>query len=120
VIRIVACTTGKSGMALLLGSSGTAPEYIGIGSGSGATAVTNTGLIYHVDRQAFSGIDMSLAAHATYTSNWNSIDTSGINLKEFGVFSPASGGTTWNREGFANVEFNGTQELVIDVQFQLY
>jgi len=114
------CTTGKSGMALLLGSSGTAPEYIAIGSGSGATAVTDTALVADIDRQAFSAINMAVASYASYTSNWTSIQASGVQLKEFGVFSPASGGTCWNREGFQNLELDGTKDVSVWVQFQLY
>ena len=118
---MVLTNTGKSGAALLLGSIATpAPRYIAIGSGSGTASIGNTALVAEVDRVIVSSTDTSTAREVTWTADFNSVTMSGRTLTEFGIFSPASAGTCWNREAFGSIIFDGTSELQIQLSFQIY
>lgn len=111
---------GRSGVAMLLGGYGSAPGWVGIGSGSGAVSINNTGLIAHTDRNAITGsADTSVLKEVAYTADFNSIETSGLVLKEFGLFNVSSGGTLWVREGFAGITFDGSNELNIQIRLQI-
>ena len=113
---------GKSGMALLLSQSGVRPGTIAIGDGSGEVAVTNTTLVNMTSRKVFSSTDVSTPNEVTYIADWNSLEMSGTTLKEFGVFISGTGtavGKAWSREGFAAVEFDGTNELQIQVSYKI-
>ena len=110
---------GKSGLALLLSVSGSRPAYLAIGSGSGVVSANNSELIYETSRQVFSTIDVGTQKEITYTADWGASAISGTVLREFGVFSPSSGGTPWNREGFTGVTFDGTNELQIQITYQI-
>lgn len=119
---MVMCDTGRSGLALLMSVSGTRPQYLAIGSGSGAVAITNTVLIKEPSglRQVFDTTNIATQKQVKFTTTWDSVTMSGMGLKEFGVFSLASGGKCWNREGFANIAFDGTNELQIEVTFEVF
>jgi len=117
---MVMCRTGRNRIAAMLGRSGTKPGWTAIGSGSGAVTIHNTGLAYHVDRQAFSAVDITSARFITMTSTWSAVDMSGIGLTEFGIFNTGSSDKCYNREGFAAIEFDGTIELSIDTTFEIY
>ena len=112
---------GKSGLALLLGPSGTRPGTIAIGDGSGAVAITNTDLINETDRTVFSSTDIATSTEITYVADFNSLDMSGTTLTEFGVFisGTAGVGECWSREGFAGIEFDGTNELQIQISYKI-
>ena len=114
-------TYGLSGNALLLGPSGTRPAYLSIGSGSGIFNSTQSGLIYEYPntRVAFASTDISTAREITWTSDFSAITMSGLTLREFGISAESSGGTIWNREAFAGVSFTGTQELQVQITFQI-
>jgi len=113
---------GKSGMALLLSQSGTRPGTIAIGTGSGEVAVTNTTLVNMTSRKVFSSTDITTPTEITYVGDWNSLEMSGTNLTEFGVFISGTGtavGKSWSREGFAGIEFDGTNELQIQCVYKI-
>lgn len=114
---MVMTNVGKSGTALLW-VAGTIPDFIAIGSGSGAVAVTNTDLVAEVGGAGFTSTDVTTVQEVKWIADINSVDMSGVGLKEFGV--KVSGGNTWNREGFANIDFDGTLELQIDITFQTF
>lgn len=115
---MVATDSGKSGLALLLTVSGTRPDVCAIGSGSGAVLVTNTDLIAQTDQSAFTTTDISTVKEVAFTIDFNSVDISGTLLTEFGI--KVSGGDVWNREGFASVEFDGTNELQIQITYEVF
>lgn len=104
---------GLQDIAVRIGSNITAPSHVAIGSGSGLVAIANTGLVYHVDRNALTATNMSGAQEIEFTADFTNIEMSGISLKEFGIFSIASGGQLWQREGFAATTFDGSNELQI-------
>lgn len=113
--------TGRSGTAMILAGYGSIPTFCGIGSGSGVTTVSTTGLIYHVDRNAQTGSpDTSQLQIVTWTFDFSSTEMSGIGLKEFGLFNLASGGTLWHKEGFASINFDGSNELQISLQWLIF
>ncbi len=112
---------GKSGVALAIGSlSSNRPQYLGIGSGSGIAVVTDTGLTFEMRRDIPTTTDVSTEREITYTGDWNSIQMSGADLREFGTFTNASAGTAWNREEFPVVSFDGTNELQIQLKFKVF
>ena len=110
--------SGKSGLALSITVSGVNPDVIAIGSGSGAVAVTNTDLVAQTDQVAFTSTDVSVTKEITFLADFTNIEMSGTFLREFGV--KVSGGNVWNREGFAAIEFDGSNELQIEVIFQVF
>jgi len=120
---MVFTNVGKSGLALAIGSYSTnRPQYMAIGSGSGAVAITNIALIHETNRTEPTITDVSTIYEVAYTADWNSVVMSGTTLKEFGMFteSVASTGSCWNREAFAGVEFDGSNELQIQLKFEIY
>ena len=122
---MVFTSVGKSGVALCIGSSATGrPQYMAIGSGSGAVVVTNISLVAETGtRIAATSTDLSAANEIEYTFDWNSMMMSGTApLSEFGMFteSAAITGSCWNREGFGSVSFDGTTELQIQQKYQVY
>ena len=120
---MVATVAGRSGLALLFsGSIEDRPTYCAIGSGSGTVSVNNTTLVYEFDRNAFTLTDSSVIKHVTYTCDFNSIEMSGNVLREFGIVSSGNtmSGTLWNREGFTGVTFDGSNELQIQVDFEIF
>lgn len=118
---MVFTTVGVSGVAWLLGGYGSQPTHVGIGSGSGAVSINNTGLVAHTDRNAITGsADISVLRTTGFTADFNSVEMSGTNLREFGLFNLSSGGTLWQREGFAAVNFDGTNELQIIITLEVF
>ena len=113
---MVFTTVGRSGTAMILAGFGAIPNWIGVGSGSGVVTVTNTGLIAHTARNGITGsADTSTIQKTSYAADFTSVGMSGTNLREFGLFNLSSGGTLWVREGFASVNFDGSNELQIQI-----
>lgn len=106
-------TIGLENIAVRIGSNITSPSHLGIGSGSGVVLAANTGLVFHLDRNALTSTNMSGAQEIAFTADFTNVEMSGINLREFGIFNLNSGGKLWQREGFAAVNFDGTNELQI-------
>lgn len=110
---------GKQSVAFRLGSSTpTYIGYIGVGNGSGTVGVTNEALISEKYRQAITGSpDFSTDRKVGFQADFNSIQMSGMNLMEFGLFHTGSAtnfpGSLWQREAFGSVVFDGTNELQI-------
>jgi len=113
---------GKSGVALSVGSFATnRPQYLGLGSGSGAVANTNVVLISESGtRNTPTSVSMTTQKEITYTIDYNSLVMSGLSLTEFGMFTYLTGGSLWNREGFTAVSFDGTNELQVQLTYQSY
>ena len=111
---------GRETTIIRLGSDLGSPSFLAIGSGSGAVAVTNTGLVAHTDRNTFSTSDFTVAKKWTFTADFNSVEMSGTLLREFGVFAESSGGKLWQREGFASITFDGTNELQVEITWEVF
>jgi len=115
---------GAQALAWSLGSdiSNNFIQSIGIGSGSGATGVTNVTLQAEHTRTVQTGSpDFTTARKASFQGDFNSVVMSGLILTEFGLF--ASGavntGSTWQREAFGSVVFDGTNELQISTTLEV-
>ena len=120
---MVFTTTGFSGVQVAIGSvSSNRPQYMAIGSGSGTAAVSNVALVYETDRRVPTSISLATTNKIKYIADWNSVEMSGTNLKEFAMFtdSMADTGSCWNREGFGGIDFNGANELQIQLTYEIY
>lgn len=118
---MVMTNTGKSGLTLMLVGSGTIPTVIAIGSGSGVPLITNTNLVAEVLSAAFTTPpDISVAQSVSYIADFNSVQMSGIVLQEFGIKKSGLANTVWNREGVIPVTFDGTNELQIQITFNVF
>lgn len=112
---------GTSGMALLMDPLTAAPPDVNyIGSGSGTFNAVGSRLfdIHSTLTRIFTSTDNSVLREVTWTSDWSSVEMSGLTLSEFGT--AVSGGNIWNHEIFGSVLFNGTQELQIQTTFQIF
>jgi len=120
---MVITTYAKSGLGLLMTGSGIPPAYCGVGTGSAAEVTTLGSLITPFGaRNLWSERDPSTVNEVNWIFNYDSVTMSGCNLKEFGMgVSIASGANDlWNREGFAAINFDGTNELQISITYQIF
>jgi hypothetical protein len=119
---MVITTYGKTQIALRIGSNIDSPVAFGIGTGSGTASVNNLVLVTEADKQDFSLVNLSGARVLTFQGDWNSVEMSGIQLSEWGIFSQsaATTGSTWSREAFTPITFDGTNELQIEETWEVY
>jgi len=75
---------------------------------------------------AFTGSpDFTTIRKVTFTGDYNSVQMSGVQLAEFGLFSSGDGGnpfgvgSAWFREGFSPLTFDGTNELQITTTLEV-
>ncbi len=99
-------------------------QHVGIGTGSGAVLVSDTTLVTEVNRTPITGSpNFSEVRKVGFQADFNSVQMSGINLTEFGLFDVSSGtgfaGSAWQREGFGSIVFNGTNELQVLTTVQI-
>ena len=92
-------------------------QYFAIGSGSGTAAITNVTLQNETgSRATITGSpNFATARKVTFQGDYNSVQMSGISLREFGLLASGASltGSVWAREAFSAVTFDGTQELQI-------
>mgnify|MGYP001618928692 CR=1 FL=1 len=121
---MVVTNYGKSQIALVVGGSAgiTAPTYFIIGSGSGTALVTQTALLAAIDRQPVTSTDMSVTQKVKWTGDWTSSEISGTALTEFGMIISGGGltGSLWSRSVIPAITFDGTNELRIEENWQIY
>ena len=113
----------KTALLMAYGSGVSFPRFLAVGSGSGAAAVSNTALIGETGTRAdFTTRDVSTAKQIEWVYDISSVSMSGLDLTEFGVFdtSTAVSGTMWEREGFSSIEFDGTNELQVQINFEIF
>jgi hypothetical protein len=113
----------KQRIAMLIGGSiSVSPSYFMIGSGSGAVLATQTSLFNSIDRQLSTSINKDTAYKTKWTGDWNSLEMSGIQLREFGITISGTGttGSMWSRIGFPAINFDGTNELRIEETWEVY
>lgn len=110
---------GKSGNALLWAGSGLIPRFSAIGSGSGAELASLGSLVAEVQatRRDFTSRDITVSKQVSWTFDYGSTTMSGVNLSEFGIAGSQAKGTNdlWLREAFDSVEFDGTNELQLEI-----
>ena len=107
---------GKSGLALLMADGSAVPRYCGTGTGSGTALNTNNDLVAEAGSRAdYSDRDATIQKQVTWTYDFNSIQMSGLDLTEFGQYSGSLTGSVFMRESFPAIEFDGTNELQVQI-----
>lgn len=115
---MVFTNVGKEFVALAIGSDITDNhiQSCAIGSGSGTAVAADVILLHEVSRNVITGSpDFSTVRKVEFQADFNAVIMSGIHLTEFG-FLPSGAdliGSTWQRESFGSIVFDGTQELQI-------
>lgn len=109
---------GQSGTALLWGPSGTRPDGTTIGTGSGTKTVNTSGLVTASLYKAFSSVDISTQKKIVFESVFNSVEISGLNVKESMV--SVSGGAAWSIDGFPGIQFDGSQQYRVRYTWEMY
>ncbi len=98
-------------------------HQIGIGSGSGTALVTNSTLVAERIRNKLTGsADFTTPRKVTYQGDFNSFEMSGTHLTEFGLFTTGFAiltGSTWQRESFGSIVFDGTNELQVQTTIEV-
>ena len=119
---MVITTYGKIEIATRIGSNTNIPVSFGIGTGSTSASINDLVLDSEIDKQTFSSVNLSGVRTLTFQGDWNSIEMSGIQLAEWGIFSfsGATTGSCWSREAFTPVTFDGTNELQIEETWEVY
>ena len=116
---------GTQALAWQLGSNLTNNyiSYFAIGSGSGTALVTNVTLANETGtRVAITGSpDFTAARIVTFVGDYAANQISGLQLTEFGLFHSGAvlEGSTWLRESFTAVSFDGSVELSLSAAIQL-
>ena len=114
---------GAQFVAFRIGSA--VPSFIGameVGSGSGTAIVGNTTLVAGSIKKIITGSpDFSEARKAGFQVDFNSVEMSGLELTEFGLFisGPLNIGSVWLREAFGSVIFDGTNELQVNATIEV-
>ena len=114
---------GTSGAARLyaFSSAGNRPSHIGIGSGTTAFAVTQTGLFKQIDRNAVNGsADLSVLNKATWTATWTATDITGASITEVGVFNHAGSGDMSSRHVFDTITKTGDIEIETEISYRFF
>lgn len=119
-------TYGQSGTAIRLGSSVSAipGEYAVIGTGSATITAGTSGCVTETDRIAKTGsTDFTTPQKLIFTYDRNSVQMSGTLLTEWAVHTGSPGSANdkaWQVENFAAVTFDGTNELQLEITWQVY
>ena len=113
---------GRHKTALLIGGSTAAiPAYFVIGSGSGTAVATDTSLVYPVDGQVFTETTYPALQKINQQGDWNSVEMSGIQLRQFGIKVEAgTTGSLWSKSSLPALTFDGTNELRIEEVWEVY
>lgn len=96
-------------------------HYCAVGSVSGALSASSTGLAHYFDRNQVTGgsVDFSTNQQMSATFDFNSVEMSGLNLNQFGTFLEVSGGKALFVQGVTQQNFDGTEELRIEVNYKV-
>ena len=120
---MVVTNYARERVALFIGNSGPSPPtFFIIGSGSGTSSITQTELIAPTDKQAVTATTYPAVQKVTRQGDWNSVEISGLDLKEFGIVGSEAGlaGSVWSRTSIPSVAFDGTNELRIETTWEVF
>jgi hypothetical protein len=112
----------KQQVALFVGGSQSIfPNYMMLGSGSGTTTASMNALIAPTDRQAVTSTSNTLYK-VSWQGDWNSTEISGLSLTEFGMCASGTGvtGSMWDRTSIPAIQFDGTNELRIVNNYEVF
>jgi len=114
---------GLSGTALAIGSySPNRPQWMRIGSGSGTSLVTLSGLYAETGSPTtFTAVDVTALYKVTFQGDWTAALMSGLSLNEFIVSTGSAGYEPWVYENLGDaITFDGTNELRVEVEVTWY
>ena len=106
----------------IVGSLTQFPQYAALGSGSGAFVSTQSGLVAQVgSRVIWSTRDISTIQQVSYQFDFGASSMSGLTLREFGIGTTlGTSGNLWERESLSEVTFDGTQELQLQITWEIF
>jgi len=112
--RIITYNIAGSGMPV--------PTYFIIGSGSGTVATTDTALFGALDRQLFTSTTTGTVQKVSWQGDWNSVELSGLTIKEFGVIPSGTllTGSIWSHATFPGILFDGSNELRVEENWEVF
>jgi len=107
-------TAGLTNIAYIIGGSGIAvPNYTAIGTGSSTLNPGNISLDAETDRNQVTSINLMTPKQVLWTADFSSVEISGTNFQEFGLFNSSSGATMFTRYVIGSITFDGETELQI-------
>lgn len=113
----------KNQISLLIGGSsiGSITQML-IGAGSSTVQTSDTSLIDSFDKQAVTQITFPSTNKISWQFDWNSVEVSGNTLSEFGLVKSGAGltGSLWSRDVIPSLEFDGTNELRIEFNGEVF
>lgn len=122
---MVFTNAGAQQVAWRLGSNlpGMFIGRVAIGDGIPNASVLDSELDSETLRVDITGTpDFSEARKVTFQADFNSVQMSGLQLNEFGLFGsglPANVGSIWLREQIPPVDFDGTNELQLTTSLEV-
>jgi len=100
------------------------PRWMAIGNGSAAETVVLGSLIAEsgLARNDFSTRAIDVPNTVTWTYDFSSTQLSGLALSEFGIGGGSSVGVNdlWNRESIVPINFDGTNEVQLEITFTIF
>ena len=107
---------------VLNGTTVEVPSYFMIGSGSGTALATQTTLITPTDRQLMTSRSGTSTYKVMWQGDWNNTEMSGLSLREFGLTISGTGttGSMWSRTTLPTITFDGSMELQIQEQWEVF
>ena len=114
---------GKNRVVQMIGGSslGSVAQIL-IGTGSSTVQSSDTALVTSLDRQTVTSISFPAAQKVSWQFNWNSVEMSGTALTEFGVLESGGGltGSLWSRDVIPSLTFDGTNELRVRFNAEVF
>lgn len=113
----------KNQVSLMIGGStlGSVAQML-IGTGSSTVQASDTALVTSSDRQTVTSITFPAVKKVNWQFDWNSSEMSGTVLSEFGLIASGGGltGSLWSRDVIPSLTFDGTNELRIEFNAEVY
>lgn len=118
---MVVTNQGLSGTALLLTASGTYPRYLSIGIGSKNENVNVTAMGSESIRQVFTSTNIATQKKVLWTTDFSSVQMSGLNFREFALFTGSPATEMWHYTNLGDaLNFDGSNELRIELTWTMF
>ena len=118
---MVVTNKGISGLALQLTPSGTYPRYLSIGIGSKNENANVTTMGSESMRQVFTTTNMSTQKKVLWTTDFSSVQMSGLNFREFALQTGSPATEIWHYTNLGDsLNFDGSNELRIELTWTLF
>lgn len=114
----------KQQITLMIGGSQvvSGATYMILGTGSSTVTANDTTLYAGSLRTLVTSKTYPSSQKLTFQGDWNSVQLSGLQLREFGVTGSATGitGSIWSRTVLPALTFDGTNELQIQETWEVF